>query len=136
MCSSDLLGGSALFFHSTELRFPLIGDNLGGVVFHDMGNIFSSIENFSFRARQRDLQDFNYMVHAVGAGIRYRTPVGPIRIDLAYGPNTPRFFGFSGTRDQLLALPKDAPVCAEGSALCTDQRINRFQFHFSLGQTF
>jgi outer membrane protein assembly factor BamA len=130
------LGGTTLLFHSTELRFPLIGDNLGGVVFHDMGNIFSSIDNVSFRVRQKNLQDFNYMVHGVGAGIRYRTPVGPIRVDLAYGPNTPRFFGFSGTRDQLLALPKDTPVCAEGSPLCTDQRINRFQFHFSLGQTF
>lgn len=130
------LGGSALFFHSTELRFPLIGDNLGGVVFHDMGNVFSNMQNLSFRLHQRNLLDFDYMVHAVGTGIRYRTPVGPIRVDVAYAPNTPRFFGFSGTRDQLLALPANSPVCAEGSPLCTDQRINRFQFHFSLGQTF
>ena len=130
------LGGSALLFHSTELRLPLIGDNIGAVVFHDMGNVYSSVETMSFRLRQRNLQDFDYMVHAVGAGIRYRTPAGPIRIDLAYGPNTPRFFGFSGTRDELLALPKDAPVCVEGSPLCTNQRINRFQFHFSFGQTF
>lgn len=130
------LGGTALLFHSTELRFPLIGDNLGGVVFHDMGNVFSNVENISFRLRQRNLQDFDYMVHAVGVGIRYRTPVGPVRIDLAYGPNTPRFFGWAGTRDQLLSLDQSTPVCAEGSAFCTNQRISRFQFHFSLGQTF
>ncbi len=39
------LGGTALLFNQTELRFPLIGDNIGGVLFHDMGNIYSSIDN-------------------------------------------------------------------------------------------
>ena len=130
------LGGQALLFHSTELRFPLIGDNLGGVLFHDMGNVYSAVENLSFRLKQRNLQDFDYMVHAVGAGIRYRTPVGPIRVDLAYGPNAPRFFGFAGTRTQLINTDPQAPICTAGSPLCTDQRISRFQFHFSLGQTF
>ena len=36
------LGGTALLFNQTELRFPLIGENIGGVLFHDMGNIYSS----------------------------------------------------------------------------------------------
>jgi len=129
------LGGTTLLFHSTELRFPLIGDNIGGVVFHDMGNIYSSVDNFSFRVRQRNLQDFDYMVHAIGTGIRYRTPVGPIRVDIAYGPNSPRFFGFSGTRDELINAGT-APLCVDGSPRCVNQRISRFQFHFSLGQTF
>jgi outer membrane protein insertion porin family len=130
------VGGSALLFHSTELRFPLIGDNIGAVLFHDMGNVFSSLGDISLRFRQRDLRDFNYGVHAVGAGVRYQTPVGPVRVDLAFSPNTPRFFGFGGTRDQLLNAPSGVPLCAEASALCVNQRISRFQFHFSLGQTF
>lgn len=129
------LGGTALLFHSTELRFPLIGDNLGGVIFHDMGNVYSSVDNLSFRVRQRNLQDFDYMVHAVGTGIRYRTPVGPLRIDIAYGPNSPRFFGFGGTRAQLLDAGT-APLCVDASTQCVNQRISRLQFHFSLGQTF
>lgn len=120
------LGGNALLFHQTELRFPLIGDNVGGVLFHDMGNIYSDIREVSFRFHQRDYQDFNYMVQAAGFGIRYRTPVGPVRFDLSYSPNSPRFFGFKGTLDQLLAN--------QGTA--TNQRINVIQFHFSLGQTF
>lgn len=120
------LGGTALLFHSTELRFPLLRETLGGVLFHDMGNVYSSIREVSFRLHQRDKTDFDYMVHAVGFGIRYKTPVGPVRIDLSYGPNAPRFFGFQGTREQLLA----------GTGIATDQRISRFQFHFSLGQTF
>jgi len=129
------LGGTALLFHSTELRFPLIGDNLGAVLFHDMGNVYSSVENVSFRVRQDNLRDFDYMVHAVGTGIRYRTPVGPIRVDLAYGPNSPRFFGFSGTRNELLDAGTD-PLCVAPSPLCNNQRVSRLQFHFSLGQTF
>jgi outer membrane protein assembly factor BamA len=129
------LGGLALLMHSTELRFPLIGDNLGGVLFHDMGNVYSDIRNISFRFHQRNLQDFNYMVHSVGFGIRYRTPVGPVRVDLGYGPNTPRFFGFSGTFQELIDAGKTR-ICELPSATCVDQRISRFQFHFSLGQTF
>ena len=120
------IGGRAVFISSLELRFPLIGDSIGGVVFHDAGNVYSEFSKISFRYKQKDLTDFNYMVHAVGFGIRYRTPVGPVRLDLAYGPNSPRFVGFQGTRDELLF----------GGGVRTEQRINRFQFHFSLGQTF
>ena len=120
------LGGNALLFNQTELRFPLVGDNIGGVLFHDAGNVFDDIRDITVRFRQRNLQDFNYMVQAVGFGIRYRTPVGPVRLDLSFSPNSPRFFGFKGTLDQLLAN--------QGTAV--NQRINVFQFHFSLGQTF
>ena len=56
----------------------------------------------SFRFHQNNLQDFDYTVHAVGFGIRYRTPVGPIRLDLAYSINPPAFVGFNGTPEQLL----------------------------------
>ncbi len=131
------LGGNAFLFHSTELRFPLFGENLGGVLFHDMGNVYSSIDQISFRFHQNSNQDFNYMVQAVGFGIRYKTPVGPIRVDLSYSPNSPRFVGFSGTRDELLqcnpnlTTPPNPPFCVG-----VPQRINVFQFHFSLGQTF
>lgn len=120
------LGGSAFLFNSLELRFPLIGNNVSGVLFHDMGNVYSDISHLSPRFNQKNIQDFNYAVHSFGFGIRYRTPVGPIRVDLSYGPDAPRFFGFSGTRDQLLA----------GTGTLVNQRINVFQFHFSLGQTF
>lgn len=120
------LGGKALLMNTVELRFPLIGDTIGGVVFHDMGNVYQDVDKISFRVRQRDVQDFNYTVHAVGIGIRYRTPVGPVRFDLGFSPNTPRFFGFKGTLEEL--------VQGGGSRLV--QRINQLQFHFSLGQTF
>ena len=130
------IGGNFLFFHSTELRFPLIGDNIGGVLFHDMGNVYSEVNTFSFRVHQRNLQDFNYMVHSIGFGIRIRTPVGPIRADFSLSPNSPRFFGFNGTINDLLAIPPTQSVCSATTPMCSNQRINWFQFHFSLGQTF
>jgi outer membrane protein insertion porin family len=123
------IGGTALLFNKTELRFPLIGDNIGGVLFHDAGNVYSTLGKVSFRVQQRNLQDFDYMVHAVGFGIRYRTPIGPVRLDMAYSINPPRFFGCTGNIDQLLK-------CGTDPTLRTDHSISHFQFSFSIGQTF
>lgn len=144
------IGGGASLVNSVELRFPLIGENIRGVLFHDAGNVYSRPGEISFRTEQRSrtslspenlpprarirslredqitVYDFDYMVHAVGLGVRYRTPIGPIRFDVAYSLNPPRFVGFEGTRDQLL----------ENRGNVSEQRISHFQFHFSLGQTF
>jgi outer membrane protein assembly complex protein YaeT len=120
------IGGNALLFHSTEVRFPLIGDNLGGVLFHDMGNVYQDIDHISFRFRQRDIQDFDYAVQSVGFGIRYKTPIGPIRADFSFSPDAPRFYGFAGSYQQLI----------QNQGVLTTQKINLFQFHFSLGQTY
>lgn len=120
------LGGKALLVNNLELRFPLIGDNLGGVLFHDAGNVYSELKNIRFNWNQKDLTNFDYMVHAVGFGIRYRTPIGPVRVDLAFTPNSPRFNGFQGSREDLLF----------GRGTEALQRVNRFQFHISLGQAF
>lgn len=123
------IGGKALLINNTELRFPLIGDNIGGVLFHDAGNVYSNFNTISFRVKQRDLEDFDYMVHAVGFGVRYRTPIGPVRIDLAYSINSPRFRGLQGSYEDL--LDPNLP-----NVVYTQQRISQFQFHFSLGQLF
>ena len=120
------VGGDAFLFNNIELRFPLIGDNVGGVLFHDIGNVYSDIGSVSLRFRQKNIQDFNYAVNSFGFGIRYNTFVGPIRLDFSLSPDPPRFFGFSGTLQQLL----------NNQGTLTNQRISIFQFHFSLGQTF
>jgi outer membrane protein assembly factor BamA len=120
------IGGDALFINTLELRFPMIGDNIGGVLFNDMGNVYSSLDDISLRFRQRNLADFDYAVQAFGFGIRYRTPVGPVRVDLSLSPNPPRFYGYQGTYEQLIF----------GTGTKVVQRINIFQFHISLGQQF
>jgi len=131
------LGGNALFFNNVELRFPLIGSNIKGVFFHDMGNVYSSISHLSLRFQQRDLKDFDYGVHAVGFGIRYQTPIGPIRGDLAYSINPPSFVGFKGTPAQLLQCNPNLPSASSpGFCRGVPQSISHFQFFFSIGQTF
>jgi len=62
---------------STELRQRLFG-NLDGAVFHDMGNLIPAYEDV---LRLDDLR------HGVGLGLRYRLPIGPIRLDAAVNPD-------------------------------------------------
>ena len=131
------LGGNALFINNTELRFPFIGQNIQGVIFHDMGNVYSSLSDISFAVHQKNLQDFDYMVHDVGFGIRYRTPVGPVRVDLAYSINPPHYVGFSGTPTEILNCNPNVPL-SQLPSYCqsTPQNISHFQFFISIGQTF
>jgi outer membrane protein insertion porin family len=131
------LGGNALFINNIELRFPFINQNIQGVLFHDMGNVYQSLDDISFRFHQNNPQDFNYMVQAVGFGIRYRTPVGPVRVDFAYSINPPAYVGFSGTPSQLLNCNPNVPQMQLPS-YCqpSPQSISHFQFFFSIGQTF
>ena len=130
------LGGSTLLFNQTELRFPLIGDNIGGVLFHDMGNVYSSVKNLSFRVRQRDLQDFDYMAHSLGFGLRYRTPIGPARLDLAWSINPPKFFGVRPGTSQQDLINAGVNPCQNAPGLCTQTGVRRFQWFISLGQSF
>jgi len=80
------VGGKQLVILNSELRFPLgispplIGGTLGGAVFYDGGNVYS---NVSFKNVASDL------THTVGFGARYKTPVGPVRIDIGHLLNAP-----------------------------------------------
>jgi outer membrane protein assembly factor BamA len=137
------VGGNGVFVNSTELRMPpfvlpWVGDNLNFVIFHDMGNVFAhvsdtfpSIEHFHQPNQQTCANlgstafpfgtcDFNYYSHAIGGGARYRTPVGPIRVDFSYNLNPPVYpviYDFNGNPPN------------EGQA-------SHFNFFFSIGEAF
>ncbi len=66
-------GGNAMFVSNMELRVAL-PRAVGFVVFVDGGNVWRD-------ARNVDFQDMKF---SVGPGIRYNTPVGPLRLDLGY----------------------------------------------------
>jgi len=132
------LGGEAMFLNNLELRtppipLPLVGNNLSLAFFHDMGNVFSTVHNMAsslFRYSQPNRSSclsptstacsFNYVAHAVGAGIRYRTPIGPVSFDLGYNLNPPAF-------------PITSPPAP---ALPSAQVLKHFNFFFNIGQTF
>jgi outer membrane protein insertion porin family len=130
------IGGDALFNNTTELRFPLIGDNIGGVLFNDFGNVYSNLKDINLRWRQRNLQDFDYAVQGFGFGIRYRTPIGPLRADFSLSPNSPRFVGCQGNINQIIYCGVTNPPPGITAPPIVTQRINVFQFHISIGQAF
>lgn len=73
LADPDAIGGRTLWEASLELRFPIVGD-LGGVFFIDSSDV------------TRDLGQLrlDHPHVASGLGIRYETPVGPLRLDLGF----------------------------------------------------
>jgi outer membrane protein assembly complex protein YaeT len=74
----DPIGGRTLAEASLELRFP-IWRALGGVVFADAGQV-------ALGAFELQNDDFFY---STGAGLRYSTPIGPLRLDFGRILNPP-----------------------------------------------
>lgn len=82
------VGGRQLFILNSEVRFPLrINKALGGVLFYDGGNVYSAINLANF---------VNNYSNTVGLGLRYSTPIGPLRIDV--GRNLNPVPGLSATQ--------------------------------------
>ncbi len=69
----NFVGGRAYGLFSLELRRLLCG-NLEGTLFYDSGKVFPYPKDFSLSG----------WYSSVGFGIRYLTPVGPLRIDYGY----------------------------------------------------
>jgi len=79
------VGGNQMFILNSEFRIPisydlpLVHKNLGVVPFYDGGNVYQRIGFHNFG------RDYT---NSVGIGLRYTTPVGPIRIDLGHNLNS------------------------------------------------
>lgn len=79
------VGGTQLVVLNSEVRFPLPiplplinSDNLGGAVFYDGGNVFQSVGFGSF---------LDQYTNTLGFGLRYATPIGPVRFDIGHNMN-------------------------------------------------
>ena len=81
------VGGRQLFIFNSEYRFPLgikfpiIGGGLRGAVFYDGGNVFGPIGVSHF------ISDYT---NTIGTGLRYSTPIGPVRFDFGHNLNAVR----------------------------------------------
>jgi translocation and assembly module TamA len=73
----DPIGGRSVAEASLEMRSKLYGD-IGGVVFVDAGTVDTE-----------SVPGFGEVQYAAGVGVRYHSPVGPIRLDVAF-PLNPR----------------------------------------------
>ncbi len=131
---------------------PYVGNSVSFVLFHDMGNVFvkgSDIWPSFLRFRQPDragcrdismadqanpsseknsigfngLCSYNYFSHALGIGARYKTPIGPIRVDTSYNLNPPLY-------------PEPEYYNNEGVTIPQYSQASHFNFFFSIGQSF
>jgi outer membrane protein assembly complex protein YaeT len=96
------IGGHSFMNFSTEMRAN-VWRSLGAVVFLDGGNVWTNPWDFNV----------NDMRYDVGPGLRYQTPIGPIRADLGF---------------QLNPIP--------GLLVNGKEEARHFRFHFSIGQAF
>jgi outer membrane protein insertion porin family len=146
------IGGQALLIFNQDLRFPmhlpLIGDKLGGAIFYDAGNVFSSVRDITFRTAPpaptlgpatdnkgnpttvcltNCTNELNYFSHTVGFEFRYGTPVGPVAIDLGYQLNPTHF------------LAQTVANCVTASNVpcaMSLSKLSGFQFFVNLGVQF
>ena len=146
------VGGTALFVNSLELRLPPVslpwlGPGFGFAIFHDMGNVFTAGHDMikgllrwhqadpglclssGGTANQQCLNQFNasgydYTSHGVGVGLRYKTPIGPLRFDFGYNLNPTAY---------LQEIPGQSTTTTPN---LETQRLKHFNFFFSIGQPF
>ena len=120
------LGGASLLEGSVELRFP-IWRQIGGAAFVDGGLVGAS--------RLRDLTNANGAV-TPGVGIRYQSPVGPIRVDVGYNPvvadSLPVYTERKNSQGQSEIVRLNKRYYYEPATSFFD----RLTFHFSIGQAF
>ena len=144
------VGGTALFVNNLELRFPpvslpYLGEGFGFAAFYDMGNVFTAPHDMlkgllrwhqaspqwcvasgtttSTACTEFDNSGYDYTSSAVGIGIRYRTPIGPLRFDFGYNLNPTQYL-------QFVTVPGTNQSFLEG------QHLRHFNVFFSIGQPF
>jgi outer membrane protein assembly factor BamA len=127
------LGGTSLVEASVEYRFPLMR-KLDGAVFVDGAIVGQGrIQTLS------DLQDITQGTGAItpGFGVRYLSPVGPIRVDIGINPKLSEQLGVvtevqvNGEND-IVPLTKTRTY----SGGSRNTILSRLTLHFSIGQAF
>lgn len=103
------LGGLVMLLANLEIRFPIVWE-FGGAVFLDAGNVWTdagevTMERWGHAWKRAEYSPLD-VAYGLGAGLRFTTPVGPLRLD--YG----------------LKIGRERPGTGLG------------EWHFSLGQAF
>src|SRR5713226_3608062 len=157
VCTGFPVGGQAMLILNQEFRFPMrlpfVGTSLGGAIFYDGGNVYSRLSRVSLRDMQpaptfalqnpalpggptnvpvcvtNCTNELNYFAHTIGLGVRYKTPVGPIRIDFGYQLTRPSFV-------IPIPCPSNSTNCPIGSLGQKGTQLPGFQIFFNLGSSF
>lgn len=149
------VGGEVLLEGNVELRFPLPvrGGRFRGAAFLDVGQVWLTAADVSLRD----------LVATPGLGVRYHSPVGPIRLDAGFDTRGPQELSvlttrvepclFTGTTDcQRINGPPRQSLRNTGDIVTLDRTLTfgsrlseldtwsdafrRVRLHFSIGQAF
>jgi outer membrane protein insertion porin family len=139
------VGGSVSLEGNIEVRYPIWDDRLRGATFLDFGQVWRGLDDVRVAALQ----------FTPGVGVRYFSPVGPIRVDVGYNPagaerltvmtTTVCYARVSPCGEIEPGVVYDAADLANRRTLRTlppvvwrpyDSFVDRLQFHFSIGHAF
>jgi outer membrane protein assembly complex protein YaeT len=153
------VGGSAVFLNNVELHFPnatvpYLRDKIGFSVFHDMGNVFARPQEMlpslgRWHQPDRDICferppegpglsqcNYNYVSHALGIGVGYHTPIGPLTFNFGYNLNPPVFPSYTNLTINTVYPPKPGAPYTVETGQFGYQRAGHFNFSFNVGQSF
>ncbi|MEX0691581.1 MAG: BamA/TamA family outer membrane protein [Gemmatimonadales bacterium] len=114
-------GGNSYIVANVELRVPLTA-RIQGALFVDAGQLIE---------RGNELFPVREIAVTPGLGIRFVSPLGPVRLDFAYNPRDPQAGPLYERQGQDLVLLDSAFQPAAPSGF-----FRRLQIHFSVGQAF
>ena len=88
-------GGKVMTVANVEYKFPIVQENkktiLQGAFFYDIGGTWKDVNHINFCfGTDNELTNSYYLKSGVGFGIRFATPVFPLRLDWGYGLNHKR----------------------------------------------
>jgi len=121
------VGGAAIFEGNFEVRFPFLTSNLSGAAFVDFGQVWRAASDM----------DLTELAWTPGIGLRYFTPIGPVRVDVGYN-------AMGGERLQVITTEVENGVNTDRLRSLNEPVLwnpretfrDRLQLHISIGQAF
>lgn len=137
------IGGAALVEGNVEVRFPLVLERFRGAAFLDFGQVW----------RAEDAVQLGQIAWSPGVGVRYYSPIGPVRVDVGYNAAGAERLEVLSTEVCDASQTPCGPIepdqqyhrLANGTRLRPQRSVlwdpydsftDRLQIHFSIGQAF
>ena len=116
-----IVGGNGFLGLNAEFRFPIFG-NVGGTVFYDAAQVWKDPGDIRVA-----LEGGDGLRQGIGVGLRYMTPIGPVRVEYGW-PLDARTVRFS-----VKVLDETGNVV---ETIPAGSRKEKGQFYFSIGYPF